>query len=63
MKTEIIVTLDDNQHKDYKRGDIGYIDGYVQAADNRSYAVVVLSDRKIKLIPTYALEARIEYKF
>ena len=38
-----------------KRGDIGYIDGYVSGGDNRPYAVVVVKD-KIDLVPIHALE-------
>ena len=28
MKTKVIVKADDNQHKDFKKGEVGYIDGY-----------------------------------
>ena len=38
---------------------IGYIDGYVNGADNRPYAVVV-SGSEIDMIPLYNLEAIME---
>ncbi len=56
-KTKVILIKDVHQ-SDFKKGDIGYIDGYVQAADRISYAVVVrLSDRKFEHVPIYKLEA------
>lgn len=41
-----------------KTGDVGYIDGYVQAADSCPYAVMVRdSDGAIDMVPTYHLKA------
>jgi hypothetical protein len=41
MRTNIKIVSDVNQEP-LRKGDIGYIDGYVQGADNRPYAVVVI---------------------
>lgn len=38
-----------------KRGDIGYIDGYVRGGNNVPLAVVIVKD-KIDLVPIHALE-------
>ena len=46
MKTNIKILSDVHQSQ-IKRGDVGYIDGYVQAADRRGYAVVVIPAKKI----------------
>lgn len=42
MKTEIVITHDDQQYKQYKKGDFGYVDGYIRGGDNVPYAVIVL---------------------
>ena len=54
MKTKVELTMD-NPQSELKKGNKGYIDGYVRAADNRSYAVVVVDD-KIDLVPVYLLK-------
>lgn len=56
MRTNVIVKSDVNQSA-IKKGDMGYIDGYVQAADGRAYAVVVVPSKKIiDMVPIYLLE-------
>ena len=46
MKTN--VEMKNDQHQcEIKKGDVGYIDGYVRAADDRSYACVVVPDKGI----------------
>ena len=40
MKTQVTINHDIPQEP-LKSGDVGYIDGYVTAADGRSYAVVI----------------------
>lgn len=55
MKTQVKITHDDGQHQEYKKGETGYIDGYVQGGDDRPYAAVVIGTR-IVLTPTYALK-------
>lgn len=56
MKTRVIVKHDINQ-SEIKKGDIGYIDGYVQAADGRPYAAVVIPEKSIvDLCSMYSLE-------
>jgi len=62
MKTEVIITSD-SPDKDYKKGDIGYIDGYIRGGDNIPYAVVVLTNKTIVMVPFHDLEARREYNF
>ena len=43
---------------DLGKEDIGYIDGYVQAADNRGYAVFIrLSDGWIEYAPLHCITA------
>ena len=51
-KVQVIANLSECAHK---KGDIGYIDGYVQAADNRPYAVVVVG-KNIDLVMCYNLD-------
>jgi len=53
MKVRVIVTGDvPNQAK---KGDIGYIDGYINGGDNKPYAVVLIRDF-ISMIPFYQLK-------
>lgn len=51
-KVEIILNTEQCQHK---KGNIGYIDGYVCAGDGRPYAIVVC-DEIIDLVPTWAMK-------
>ena len=55
-KTPAQLTNNVNQ-SELKSGDIGYIDGYVQAADRRSYAVFVREDGLVDLAPVYCVKA------
>ncbi len=53
-KTKVVLIDDDYT---FKKGDIGYVDGYVQAADRKPYAIVIrLSDRKFEHVPIYKLK-------
>jgi len=54
MKTTVELK-DDVQQSQLKKGDKGYIDGYVQAADNRGYAVVVVGEI-VDYCPLYNLK-------
>jgi hypothetical protein len=56
-KTKVRIKYDIHQEQ-AKAGDIGYIDGYINGADGRPYACVVIRDF-ISLVPHYALEIRI----
>ena len=49
------VRLHNDIHQSFlKKGDVGYIDGYVQAPDGRPYSVFVRrSDGLIDLVPVY----------
>ncbi|MGK0448573.1 MAG: hypothetical protein ACJA2M_002371 [Polaribacter sp.] len=51
-KVKVIQTPREGQHK---KGDIGYIDGYVVAADGKPYAVVVCGS-VIDLIRIWCLQ-------
>jgi len=56
-KTSVKAISDETQGE-IKKGDIGYIDGYVQAADSRPYAIFVrLSDGKLGFMSFYQLQA------
>jgi hypothetical protein len=54
-KTKVKILNKDHQYNEYQEGEIGYIDGYCRAADNRPYAVVVINTRLV-MIPFYNLE-------
>ena len=54
MKTKVELK-DDVQQSQLKKGDKGYIDGYLRAADNRGYAVVVVGER-LDFVPLYSLK-------
>lgn len=57
MKTEVIF-LNDQHQESFKKGDIGYIDGYVTGGDGRPYAIVVRdSDGHVGYAYTYNLKA------
>lgn len=56
MKTRAVITQDVHQ-SEFVKGDAGYIDGYVQAADSRPYAAFVRADGVIDLVPVYLLRA------
>ena len=53
MKTKVTIVRDVEQSK-VKKGETGYIDGYVTAANGRPYAVVVVGVL-IEMIPIYDL--------
>lgn len=46
MKTKVKVDQDINESL-LRKGDLGYIDGYVTAADGRPYAVVVIPSTNV----------------
>ena len=54
MKTKVIVKADDNQHKDFKKGEVGYIDGYASSHEC-IHAIVVIGDR-MEMIKPHLLE-------
>jgi len=43
MKTYVEI-LYDSRYGDYKKGEVGFIDGYCQGADNCAYAMVVVGE-------------------
>ena len=54
MKTKVRITSDVQQEQ-ARKGDIGYIDGYVRGADERPYAMVVIQNL-ISMVPHHQLE-------
>lgn len=48
--TEVILKSDDQQYQEWKKGDRGYIDGYVRGGNNTPLACVVIHER-IVLVP------------
>lgn len=46
MKTKVEIDQNINESL-LRKHDIGYIDGYVTAADGRPYAVVVIPEKKL----------------
>lgn len=53
-KTNIEIIHDTYQCR-HKKGDKGYIDGYVMAADNRPYAIVVCKE-VLDFVPIWAMK-------
>ena len=51
MKTEVIITADDQRYNDFKKGDRGYVDGYVRGGNNEPLAVVVRTNGSFVLVP------------
>ncbi len=45
-KTKVEMLYDD-QYKEYKKGEKGYIDGYVRGGEGRPYAAVVIGERLV----------------
>lgn len=57
MKTNVEITNND-QYGSYKKGEKGYIDGYLRAADERPYAAVVVG-KKVVLIQLEFLKVEV----
>lgn len=55
MKTAVQMISDDHQHGDWKKGEKGYIDGYVRGGNDVPLVAVVLKDR-IVLASTHQLK-------
>lgn len=45
MKTKVAMNCDDNQYQEWKKGETGYIDGYVRGGTDAPLAAVVLKER------------------
>lgn len=43
------IKSDDLEHGEFKKGEMGVIDGYVRGADGRPYAIVCIKDRLIMI--------------
>lgn len=57
MKT-IIELLYDSPYNEYKKGDTGYIDGYVRGSNSNPYAVIVLSSGYFTLVPIHQIKIK-----
>lgn len=53
-KTLVVTNSNDQRHSDWKKGDKGYVDGYVNGADGTPYAVVIIEFKAV-LIPLNCL--------
>ena len=54
MKTKVRITCD-SFHYNVIKGEVGYVDGYLQGYDNVPCAVVVIG-KSFKLVPLYMIE-------
>ena len=54
METKVITICNDTRYDLFKKGQIGFIDGYIRGGDDRPYAIVVV-DKKIDMVPLYNL--------
>ena len=54
MKTKVCITRE-SYHYNVIKGDIGYVNGYLQDSDNVPCAVVIIG-KSFKLIPLYMIE-------
>lgn len=54
MKTKVRITYESYRYNVIK-GDIGYVDGYLQGYDNLKCAVVIIG-KSFSLVPLYAIE-------
>jgi hypothetical protein len=48
-KTRVRIENDDQRYHEYKKGEEGYIDGYVRGGDDSPYAVVVIDARIVMI--------------
>lgn len=55
MKTKVEIIADDGRYHDYKKGQVGYIDGYMRGGDDTPLACIVTGDRVI-MVPLYFLK-------
>lgn len=51
MRTKVKMSCNDNQHKEWIKGEEGYIDGYVRGGDGRPCLAVVIGSRIILCAP------------
>ena len=54
MKTKVRITCD-SYYYNVRKGDIGYVDGYLQGYDSLKCAVVIIG-KSFKLVPLYMIE-------
>lgn len=57
MRTIVHTNCKDTRYDDWKKGEKGYIDGYIRGGDNTPLAVVVIKER-IVMIPLHCLDAK-----
>jgi len=54
-KTRVMIKHDDNHYKEYKKGSVGYIDGYVRGGTDAPYACVVIGE-SVHMVPLHSLK-------
>lgn len=55
MKAEVLIKATSPYGGEYKKGDVGIVDGYCRGGDDVPCAVVIVRERFV-LIPVYSLE-------
>ena len=55
MKRIYVKTMYDDRYHDFKKGDVGYIDGYIQGGDSVPYIVVIFKN-KLSLVQISGVE-------
>lgn len=53
-QVRVLITSDD-RYNDYKKGDVGYVHGYIRGGDNVPYVVVII-ETKIVMVPFHSIE-------
>lgn len=59
-KTQVKITADPEDGQEYKKGDIGYIDGYMRGGNHQPCAVVIVK-LKMYMVPIRNL-SKLPYK-
>jgi len=49
MRSAVTIESDDNRHGEFKKGDKGFVDGYVRGGNDEPLAVVVKETKKDSL--------------
>ncbi len=55
MKTKVKINYTDNEDRDFNKGEVGFIDGYVRGGNNVPLAAVIIGKR-ITLVPIHGLD-------
>ncbi len=55
MKIAVEITASDHRHQEWKKGEKGYVVGFVRGADDVPYSVVVIN-LKLVMIPLHDIK-------